>query len=174
MSDFTELIIGCGAQKNKKMMGSDDKKTFVNPTTLDINPDHKPDIVHDLEVLPLPFDDDSFNEIHAYEVLEHTGAQGDYIFFFAQFSEFWRILKPNGHLCATVPAWNSLWAWGDPSHKRIINQGTLVFLSQQEYEKQIGKTAMSDFRYLYKADFKTVFVKPMTENLYFMLKAIKL
>jgi len=170
---FEELIIGCGAQKNKKLMGSDDKKSFVNPTTLDINPDHNPDIVHDLEILPLPFDDNSFNEIHAYEVLEHTGTQGDYIFFFAQFSEFWRILKPNGHICATVPAWNSVWAWGDPSHKRIINQETLVFLSQQEYKKQIGKTAMSDFRYVYKADFRTVFFKPMSENSYFMLKAIK-
>ena len=54
--------------------------------------------------LPLPFDNDTFDEIHAYEVLEHVGKQGDYIFFFAQFSDLYRILKPNGLLVAMSPS----------------------------------------------------------------------
>ena len=149
-----ELLIGCGSERTKRLT-CDGSKDWSNLTTLDYNPDHKPDVVWDLMQAALPFEDNSFDEIHAYEVLEHIGPQGDYHLFFAQFTEFHRILKPNGYLVASVPHWASMWAWGDPSHSRIINEGTLAFLSQAEYVKQVGKTPMTDFRYLYKADFKT-------------------
>lgn len=115
-----------------------------------------------------------FDEVHAYEVLEHCGAQGDYPLFFAQFREFWRILKPGGYFCATVPDWRSVWAWGDPSHTRIINEGTLVFLSQVQYKTQVGKTAMSDFRSLLTpADFEIVGARTSGEQFEFVLRAIK-
>jgi len=107
--------------------------------------------------------------------LEHTGAQGDWRFFFAQFSEFYRILKADGLLFATVPAWTGVWAWGDPGHRRVINEGTLVFLSQREYREQVGVTPMTDFRHWYKADFETV-AHVMDETNYtfkFILKALK-
>jgi Methyltransferase domain len=100
----------------------------------------------------LPFLSDSFDEIHAYEVLEHIGRQGDHLKFFAQFTEFWRVMKPGGLMYATVPHWQGLWAWGDPSHSRIISRGTLTFLHQPAYV-QVGQTAMSDYRNIYKADF---------------------
>jgi SAM-dependent methyltransferase len=166
-----ELLIGAGSSRVKQFhLGESEWKELI---TLDINEDHNPDVVHDLEVLPYPFEDNQFDEIHAYEVLEHTGAQGDYKFFFAQFSELWRILKPDGVLYATVPEWKSIWAWGDPSHKRIINEGTIVFLSQKEYEQQVGITAMSDFRYLYKADFNIVHASYEGDQFCFALRAIK-
>src|SRR5215831_67169 len=86
-----ELLIGCGKNHTKKLTrpGHEEWRELV---TLDINPDHKPNVLHDLENLPLPFADDHFDEIHAYEVLEHVGKQGDYRFFFRQFEDFWRIL----------------------------------------------------------------------------------
>lgn len=147
------LLIGCGS-KRERLVLVDGIEEWDELVTLDLNPDHKPDVVHDLEELPYPFEDNEFDEIHAYEVLEHTGQQGDWRFFFAQFTEFWRILKPGGALVASVPHWAGKWAWGDPSHKRVINEGTLVFLDQEEYEKQVGVTAMSDFRFVYKGNFK--------------------
>lgn len=170
-----ELIIGCGNKKNIKavVLRPQDDRSYKNPTTLDINPDCKPDVLWNLEELPLPFDDNTFDEIHAYEILEHTGQQGDYKFFFAQFSDFWRILKPGGTLSATVPRWDRVWAWGDPSHKRIINAGTLVFLSQKEYEKQNGVTSMSDYRYIYKADFNITLVEEVGNGMAFILRANK-
>lgn len=126
--------------------------------TLDHNADHKPDHVFDLESIaagvPLPFEDDSASEIHCYEVLEHVGRQGDWRAFFAQFSEFWRVLRPGGFFAATCPSYRSMWAFGDPSHTRVMCSGMLVFLSQAEYVKQIGQTAMSDFRFCYRADFE--------------------
>jgi len=125
--------------------------------TLDHNADHKPDVVFDLETLsegrPLPFEDDTFDEIHAYEVLEHVGRLGDYRALFAQFEEFHRVMKPGGLFAATCPSYRSMWAFGDPSHTRVLTSGTLVFLSQDQYKRQVGKTAMSDFRFCYRGDF---------------------
>ena len=169
------MLMGCG-HKRKKLMSLPHYETWSNLITVDINPECKPDVVCDLEKFPYPFKDNIADEIHLYEVLEHLGQQGDWKAFFDQFSEFHRILKPNGFLFASVPSWRSPWAWGDPSHKRIITEGTLSFLSQEEYENQLGNTAMSDFRFYYKADFKAVFLDSNFENgqyLVFCLKAIK-
>jgi SAM-dependent methyltransferase len=167
-----ELLIGCGSS-TKKVLKTNGNSTWYSLTTLDINPDHNPDVVWDLCRFPFPFDDNTFDEIHAYEVLEHTGAQGDYKFFFQQFSEFWRILKPEGLIAASVPKWDSMWAWSDPSHTRVITDGTLVFLDQSEYLTQVGKTAMSDFRHCYTSDFSTEDCKYTEHSFYFLLKAIK-
>ena len=103
----------------------------------------------------------------------YTGAQGDYKFFFAQFSEFWRILKPNGHLLATCPSRHSPWALGDPSHTRVLQKEMLMFLSQRQYEEQVGITSMSDFRNIYKADFEPEALTEDEEKFIFILKAIK-
>lgn len=167
-----ELLIGCGSN-HTKLLASDGAANWSNLTTLDYNEDHKPDVCWDLMKLPLPFKDEEFDEIHAYEVLEHLGQQGDYKLFFAQFSEFWRLLKPNGHFMAICPSRHSVWAYGDPSHTRIIQLEQLVFLSQNEYERQVGKTPMSDFRNIYKADFESVYQEDDGEMVRFVLKAIK-
>ena len=167
-----ELLIGAGSTRDKRIH-TKGRERWNGLVTLDINDDHQPDVVWDLTNFPLPFVDNQFDEIHAYEVLEHTGAQGDYKFFFAQFTEFWRILKPNGILFGTCPHWKSVWAWGDPSHTRVIQKEQFMFLSQQEYKNQIGKTPMSDFRYIYQADFETEMVQETEVHLLFALKAIK-
>ena len=165
---YCELLIGCGRDRKKRIWLAD-KERFTNLITLDINRDHKPDYVHDLTKLPLPFANNSFDEIHAYEVLEHTGQQGDYKFFFAQFNEFWRILKPDGVLIGTTPSPTSVWAWGDPSHTRIFPIPYLTFLSLAEYEKQVGVTAMSDFRYLMKCNFEVLHARDTGEQCEFVL-----
>ena len=168
-----ELLIGCGSSRGKRLT-ADQTESWSNLTTLDHNSDHKPDVVWDLTCdFGLPFDENTFDEIHAYEVLEHTGAQGDYKFFFWQFSDFWRVLKPGGHLLATCPSRHSAWTWGDPSHTRILQKEQLVFLSQAQYEKQVGNTSMSDFRNIYTANFEPVFVDEGPETFMFVLKAIK-
>jgi len=167
-----ELLIGCGKQR-KKVIYRPGNQDFQDVTTLDINPDHNPDVVWDLNDLPLPFEDNTFDEIHAYEVLEHCGFQGDYKFFFAQFADFWRILKGGGILYGSSPAWDSKWAWGDPSHTRIISPESLTFLSQAQYKKQVGETPMSDFRYVYSANFQCVWKETKSESFRFALEAIK-
>ena len=84
--------------------------------------------------------------------MEHTGPQRARRSFFAQWSEIWRILKPGGYFIGTSPNWDSPWAWGDPGHTRIIGAQQLQYLSQQNYVEQVGKTAMTDYRFVYKGD----------------------
>jgi SAM-dependent methyltransferase len=178
-SQTNELLLGCGAFKEKRIVVPGKPKDWTNLVTLDMNPDVSPTVEWDLNNLPLPFADEVFDEIHAYEVLEHTGQQGDFRFFLEQFSDFWRILKPGGFLLATVPMWDSPWAWGDPSHTRVITKGTLVFLSQQEYINQIDspkdgkRTSMTDFRRWYQADFDCVAGSEGEHQLNFVLQAVK-
>ena len=159
-----QLLIGCG---NSRSLSGIEVGELV---TVDIDPNCGADVLHDLNVLPYPFRDESFDQIHAYEVLEHCGTQGDWRFFFGQFQEFWRVLKPGGILIASVPI--GPWVWGDPGHTRTIQLESLVFLSQAEYQKQVGKTHMTDYRHVWKGDFELV-AHEVTDKLTFILKAIK-
>lgn len=169
---MSELLLGCGNARQKVVSFAEIPADWTDLTTLDIDPSVKPDVTHDMNVLPYPFADNSFDEIHAYECLEHCGKQGDWRFFFDQFYELWRILKPDGYLICTVPMWDSPWAWSDPQHCRVISKLSLIFLNQKEYG-QIGQTAMTDYRQWWKGDFETVAVEETEHRLAFVLKAIK-
>jgi SAM-dependent methyltransferase len=169
-----ELLVGAGASREKKVKRPGDKGDWTNLVTLDMYENHGVDVVHDLRVRPLPFPDDTFNEIHAYDVLEHLGQQGDFVSFFAEWSEWWRILKPGGHMFAISPHWSSPWAWGDPGHTRVYGPECISFLDQTEYQRQIGVSPMTDYRSIYKADFEPVFLKVEANRQFvYVLKAHK-
>ena len=145
----------------------------VDLVTLDANKSHRPDVVHDLAVSAWPFADNEFDRVDAYEILEHLGQQGDAPAFFRDFGELWRLLKPVGYLCGMCPSWRSLWAWGDPSHRRILCSGSLVFLDQDHYARQVGRTAMSDFRDLWKGDFRPIHIDEDADRFCFVIQAVK-
>jgi SAM-dependent methyltransferase len=143
----------------------------INPSTMTMNT--KLHITHDLNYgIPLP--DNSFDLVIAHHILEHLGSQGDYRSFFSIFSEIWSVLRPDGILDAIVPSQKSIWAWGDPGHTRIISRASLIFLSQSQYT-QIGRTAMTDYRSTYSADFAILdkYCIDDGESFSFKLKAIK-
>jgi hypothetical protein len=85
------------------------------------------------------------------------------------------MLKPDGLFFATCPAASSPWAWGDPSHTRIIGPECLVFLSQPNYA-QVGISPMSDFRFVYRADFDLIHSQTVGHHFEFVLapKAIRI
>ena len=68
--------------------------------------------------------------------------------------------------------WDSTWAWSDPGHTRVISRGSLIFLSQAEYS-QVGRTAITDYRSIYKADFKPLAFEEKEHTFGFILEAIK-
>lgn len=187
------LLLGCGHSRTRRLMlrdgfpnGSvrlvpaDNSGQWPDDTLLhswDINAECRPDAIVDLN-LPWrtwPKSNVLYDEVHAYEVLEHLGTQGDVDSFFNTFVGIWHLLKAGGVLLATVPHWKSEWAWGDPSHRRVITPGSFSFLSRRQYREQLGKTPMSDFRqYLGDADFEVIdVVSTAQENiLYFALRAV--
>lgn len=167
-----ELLIGCGNNKVKQLADPDTGEEWRGLVTLDIDPRCEPDVLWNLEHMPLPFLDETFEEIHAYEVLEHFGQQGDWRTFFKQFEEFHRILKPGGRFFAVVPMWDTEWAWGDPGHTRVITPGTIQFLSQKTYEDDVGHTTMTDYRNWYKVDFEVVGAQEAKGRFCFVLKKL--
>lgn len=80
-----KLNLGCGADK---------KEGYVN---IDVNPLVNPDVVHDLNKLPYPFPDNTFDQIEAFHILEHLDKP------FVIMKELHRILKPGGRLHIKVP-----------------------------------------------------------------------
>jgi hypothetical protein len=168
-----DLLLGCGRSREKKIC-IEHRREWSDLTTLDMYPESGADVIWDLEKLPLPFGDGTFDEIHAYDVLEHQGKQGDWRFFFDQFFDFWRMLKPGGHFCGISPHLSSNWAWGDPGHTRIISQESFTFLSQREYERGVGVTPMTDYRWYWKGDFILANSKvDEGKQFFYILKAIK-
>ena len=144
----SELILGAGLSREKRMRWGDSQNIeFEGPITLDIQ--QPCDIIHDLNDPALPFNDNEFDEIHAYEVLEHVGTQGDLKFFFNQFHEFWRVLKADGFMCITVPMWDSPWSYGDPGHTRVLPKEVFAFLHPDHYKQCTDpKSSAADYREL--------------------------
>jgi hypothetical protein len=165
------LVLGAGSRP--ELFSTENTPQLTSVVSVDINPSHEPSVVHDLNDVPWPFADDTFHEIHAYEILEHLGTQGDAQAFFDHFYECWRILHPGGLLVGSVPRFDSQWAWGDPSHRRIIAKDSFIFLDQDEYVKQVGRTSMSDFRHIWHGDFTLETVQQSEHQVAFWLRAVK-
>ncbi len=63
---------------------------------------------------PLPFEDNTFDVVTAFDVIEHVDAD------MAALQEAYRVLKPGGYIVITVPAFMFLWSNNDAinDHKR--------------------------------------------------------
>ncbi len=115
-----KLNLGCG---------TDIRKGWVN---LDVAPLPGVDVVHDLNDLPLPFADETFEEILCQDVLEHL----EYI---PVLRELHRILKPGGRLHIRVPHFTSRLSYVDPTHKKLFSFQTFEFFVHQGKGANIAK-----------------------------------
>lgn len=149
------LLLGCGNDRIKKVQ-LPGKPEWVEPlVTLDMDPNCGADVLHDLDVRPLPFRDNTFDEMGAFDVLEHVGRQGDWKGYFEEFRDYWRILKPGGLFFILVPVFRDWFA--DPGHTRFFSQNHFGFLSQKFYADNLAAgTAVTDYRWFWKRDFAIV------------------
>jgi len=99
VADLARLNIGCG------------KKPMANAVNLDVSDRVSADVVHDLNRTPWPFAAGTFDEVHAYDVLEHVADVP------ATLDEIHRISRHGAVLHVTVPHFSSANAFTDVTHR---------------------------------------------------------
>jgi len=95
--------------------GRDIKKGWVN---LDREKHEGVDIVHDLDNFPYPFEDSTFDEIWADQIMEHLDNPEKFV------RELWRIAKPKAKVIIGTVHFSSPTVWGDITHKRPYQSDT--------------------------------------------------
>ena len=90
---------------------------------LDVTPDTGPDVVHNLNRYPWPFDDDQFEAVLASDVIEHlddiAGAMG----------EIHRVCARGAIVYINVPHFSSDGAYTDPTHRHYFGAFTFDYFS---------------------------------------------
>lgn len=114
---------------------------------LDLNPAVHPDVVHDLESLPLPFLDASFDTVLGSHVFEHIRN------FVPLVEDIYRILAPGGYLIGITPYGSSDNAWDNPHHVRCFTETTWQYFDQELYK---GDHAGNGATEGYKGDLKLI------------------
>jgi len=109
---------------------------YVN---IDNRAEVKPDIICDV-LTGLPYDDDSVDEIRAYDFLEHIPI-GQTI---QVVTEIWRVLKPGGIFESMTPSTDGRGAFQDPTHLSFWNRNSWMYYSEPEYRALYG--IIADFK----------------------------
>ena len=126
---MTKLNIGAGR---------DIKPDYVN---LDIAALPGIDVVHDINKLPLPFNDSVCDAVYAKDVLEHV----DYI---PLLKDLYRIMEPGAKLTVFVPHWTSTNMYTDPQHKHFFAIRTFGFFCKESpYLKSVDRSYYTDFHF---------------------------
>lgn len=106
------LDLGCGKRKRQGFTGVDKAKNVY------------PDIVHDLDQYPYPFENNSVFEISTCHFIEHVKNLQLFM------EECWRIMKNQATMLIVAPYYSSVTAWQDFTHVRSISEFTFVYFTQ--------------------------------------------
>lgn len=124
----------------------------------------------DLAMQPIPFADDSFESVSAYEFLEHVprvfptaDGQGTRFPFVELMGEIWRVLVPGGLLYASTPVVPGAAVFIDPTHVNFMTAHTHEYFVRPHL-----RAAMYGFRgefierrvQLTRPDESTAFIPP--------------
>jgi SAM-dependent methyltransferase len=92
---------------------------------------------------PIPFGDNQFDSVSAYDFLEHVprvsldAQQKTHFPFVKLMDEVWRVLKPGGLLYAITPAYPHEKAFRDPTHVNIITAKTHRYFTRPGLEARM-------------------------------------
>ena len=113
------LDIGCGIRKRCGAIG------------IDNNPRVSPDVLHDLNKIPYPFPDSTFDEIYADNVIEHLN---DII---SVMGELYRIANPGAIIRIDVPYFRAKWAFIDPTHKHFFTVDSFSYFDPEHVHNKL-------------------------------------
>ena len=114
-------------------IGAGTVKRVPHAVTLDVNPLAKPDVLHDLDVTPYPFEANAFDVVIAEHVLEHVEHVVRVV------EELHRIVAPGGVLMVEVPHFSSANFHTDPTHRHAFSTRSFDYFVE-------GKT-LARYRY---------------------------
>lgn len=103
------LHIGCGKNKVPGSIG------------VDLNPKSNADIIHNLNRFPYPFPNNRFDQIMAFNIIEHLD---DIV---KVMEEIYRIAKIGAKVYITTGHFSSLDSFTDPTHKHFFTSRTLDY-----------------------------------------------
>ena len=120
-----KLNLGCG---EKKLDG------YVN-----VDKFGEPDVHHDLEQFPWPWEESSVEEVVMSHVLEHLGQLTDV--YLGVIKELYRVCEPNAKILIAVPHFRHDNFFADPTHVRVITPLGLTLFSQKMNRQWIEQGA---------------------------------
>jgi len=103
------LNVGCG------------RFPVAGAVNLDVVAGPSVDVVHDLDVIPWPFADGTFDRVQGIQVFEHVADPVGFM------CEAWRVLIPGGTLHLEVPHYTSRNSFTDPTHRRHCTEETFDY-----------------------------------------------
>jgi SAM-dependent methyltransferase len=106
------LDVGCGVNKLAGAIG------------IDRNPNTRADVLCDLDRLPYPFRDSSFDRLQAVHVIEHVS---DVI---KTMEEFHRLLRAGGEALIVTPHYTDFSSFCDPTHRWHLNSFSLRYFGE--------------------------------------------
>lgn len=116
-----KLNLGCGSQHV--------------PGYVNVDKSGNPDVLHDLEIFPWPWEDNSVEEVLLYNVLEHLGETTE--IYLGILKELYRICTTDAKIHIHVPHPRHDDFINDPTHVRMITPDSFSLFSKSENRKWI-------------------------------------
>jgi hypothetical protein len=112
-----------------------------------------PDVLHDLETFPWPWEDNSVQEVELNHVLEHLGESA--AVYFGIIKELYRVCKAGARIHIGVPHHRHDDFLNDPTHVRVVTpDGLLLFSKAKNREWVAGGYANSPLGIYLDVDFE--------------------
>ena len=133
MHQKKHLDLGCGGNPRNPY-----KQLLISGIDIYKSEKLSPDIefkIANLSVDSIPYEDNTFDSISAFDVIEHIPRvlqnkdNGTYFPFIKLMDEVFRALKPDGKFYALTPAYPSSEVFQDPTHVNFITNKTHQYFS---------------------------------------------